>query len=180
MKIARKEWFYIPNLITLFRLVTFPIPLWLIATGHNYIALGLICLGIGSDLLDGYLARRLNQVSELGKILDPLRDKLPIASLAIVLYIYRDFPLWAAMLIIARDLAILIGSLVAMKRKLAVPTSNLIGKMTAMAWSLLLLSYLTPWTIVQQILLVIATALVPISFVMYFRNSLRSRKSTAK
>ena len=176
MKIAREEWFYIPNLITLLRLATFPIALWLIATERNYLALGLICLGILSDVLDGYLARRLNQVSELGKILDPLSDKLAIASLAIVLCIYRDFPLWAVILIIVRDLAILIGSLIALKRKLTIPTSNLLGKFTALAWSLLLLSYLTPWTTIQTILLVIATALVPISFVIYLRTSLHLRR----
>ncbi|MFH2056204.1 MAG: CDP-alcohol phosphatidyltransferase family protein [bacterium] len=175
MKVSRKEWFYIPNLLTMFRLVTFPIPLWCIATGHNYIALGLICLGILTDVLDGYLARRLNQISELGKILDPLSDKLAVASLAIFLCIYRGFPLWAVILIIARDLAILIGGLIAMRRNLTIPTSNMLGKLTALAWSLLLLVYLTPFTLLQQILLVIAAIMVPISFAIYLRTILRSR-----
>lgn len=177
MKVSRQEWFYIPNLLTMFRLVTFPIPLYFIATGHNYIALVLICLGILTDVADGILARKLNQISELGKILDPLSDKLAVASLAIFLCIYRGFPLWAVILIIARDLAILIGGFIAMKRNLAIPTSNMLGKLTALAWSLLLLFYLTPFTVIQQILLIIAAVMVPISFGLYLGAILRTQKS---
>jgi len=137
----------------------------------------LICLGIATDVLDGILARKLNQISELGKILDPLADKLAVASLAIFLCIYRDFPVWAVILIITRDLAILIGGLIAMKRNFAIPTSNLLGKLTALAWSLLLLVYLTPLIIVQQIFLVIATIMVPISFTVYLRAILRFKRA---
>jgi CDP-diacylglycerol--glycerol-3-phosphate 3-phosphatidyltransferase len=172
MKIERRQWLYIPNLLSLARLLFLPVPIILIIHGHDLIALAAVALGIVSDVLDGYLARRLDQVSELGKILDPLGDKLAVATLAIALHIYRDFPFWALALIVGRDLVIMIAGVVALSRSYATPTSNRFGKLTAFAWSLLLASYLTPFDIVSQVLLVIAPAMVPISALLYIRTAL--------
>ena len=167
MKIKKEEWFYLPNILTEFRLVTFPIPVLLIAYGHDLAALILVVVGVITDIADGYLARRLNQVSELGKILDPVADKLAIGSLVIALYLFKDFPLWATAVIIGRDLFILIASLLSLRKAEPTPTSNFFGKLTALAWTLLIISYLTPLVVVQKILLIVAPAMVPISALLY-------------
>jgi CDP-diacylglycerol--glycerol-3-phosphate 3-phosphatidyltransferase len=174
MKINRREWLYIPNLLTLARLVLFPIPVIFIIRGNDLAALIALAIGIATDVLDGYLARRLNQISDLGKLLDPLSDKLAVAALAIVLHIYRGFPFWAMALIIGRDLIILVVGAFHLKSKLPFPTSNQFGKLTAFAWSLLLLSYLTPFEIARSILLVVAPILVPISAYLYLRAILKA------
>lgn len=71
----------VPNLVSFVRLLAIPY-FWWVLLGEERVALaaGLIFLIGGTDWVDGYLARRLNQVSEVGKVLDPLADRLMIAS----------------------------------------------------------------------------------------------------
>jgi cardiolipin synthase len=170
MKFNPRELLLIPNLLTLFRLFFLPLPIYFIAQGNDNVALALLGVAILTDVLDGTLARKLNQISELGKLLDPLADKLGIAGLVVVLVIYKGLPWWAAAVIIARDLLLLIGGLVKISRFDSIPTSNFFGKLTALAWVILVISYLTPFTLVRQIVLVIAVAMVPISFGLYLRR----------
>lgn len=170
IKINSREVLYVPNLLTLFRLFFLPLPVICIAYGKDNAALALLGVAIATDVLDGYFARKLNQVSELGKILDPLADKIGVAALVVALAVYRDFPWWAAAIIIARDLLLLVGSLATLSKTTEIPTSNLFGKLTALAWVLLVISYLTPFLIIQKILLVLAVAMVPISFLLYLRK----------
>lgn len=165
-----RELLYVPNLLTLFRLLFLPLPVICIAYGKDNFALALLGVAIATDVLDGYFARKLNQISELGKILDPLADKIGVAALVIALTAYRDFPWWAAAIIVGRDLLLLIGSLVALSQTTEIPTSNLFGKLTALTWVVLVISYLTPFVIVQKVLLWLAVAMVPVSFLLYLKK----------
>lgn len=95
----------IPNIISIFRLAGVPVFLWLVlgpeADGW---ALAVLLLSGISDYLDGYLARRLNQMSRLGEILDPVADRLYILAVVFGLA-WRDIiPWWLAVLLPARDL----------------------------------------------------------------------------
>ena len=95
----------IPNIISIFRLAGVPVFLWLVlgpeADGW---ALAVLLLSGISDYLDGYLARRLNQMSKLGEILDPVADRLYILAVVFGLA-WRDIiPWWLAVLLPARDL----------------------------------------------------------------------------
>jgi cardiolipin synthase len=94
----------IPNLISIIRLAGVPLFLWLIlgpeADGW---ALGVLVLSGVSDYLDGYLARRLDQTSRLGEILDPVADRLYILSTVIGLAVRGTIPWWLALLLPARD-----------------------------------------------------------------------------
>ena len=95
----------IPNVISIIRLAGVPLFLWLILVpeADGWALLVLALSGI-SDYLDGYLARRLNQTSVLGEILDPVADRLYILSTVIGLA-WRDIiPWWLAILLPARDL----------------------------------------------------------------------------
>jgi cardiolipin synthase len=95
----------IPNVISIIRLAGVPLFLWLILVpeADGWALLVLALSGI-SDYLDGYLARRLNQTSKLGEILDPVADRLYILSTVIGLA-WRDIiPWWLAILLPARDL----------------------------------------------------------------------------
>ncbi len=95
----------IPNIISMVRLAGVPLFLWLVI-GPEADVLALVVLMISgfTDWLDGYLARRLNQMSKLGEILDPVADRLYILA-AVIGLLYRDIiPLWVAVLLPARDL----------------------------------------------------------------------------
>ena len=67
---------------------------------------------VSTDWIDGYVARRTGQVSELGRILDPVADRLAIAAGLLTFAISGIFPFWAALLILLRDVAVLLGGAV--------------------------------------------------------------------
>ncbi len=95
----------IPNIISIIRLAGVPLFLWLILVpeADGWALVVLMLSGI-SDYADGYLARRLNQISKLGAILDPVADRLYILSTVIGLAVRDVIPWWLAILLPARDL----------------------------------------------------------------------------
>ena len=95
----------IPNIISMVRLAGVPLFLWLVIGPEADVwALVVLMISGFTDWLDGYLARRLNQMSKLGEILDPVADRLYILA-AVIGLLYRDIiPLWVAILLPARDL----------------------------------------------------------------------------
>jgi cardiolipin synthase len=100
----------VPNLISLVRILLIPVFVALIL-GEGTEAAGLVLLGavVSTDWIDGYIARRTGQVSNVGKVLDPVADRLAIAA-ALVAMVARDaFPLWAALLVIVRDVLVLLA-----------------------------------------------------------------------
>ncbi|HHP7231278.1 MAG TPA: CDP-diacylglycerol--glycerol-3-phosphate 3-phosphatidyltransferase [Xenococcaceae cyanobacterium] len=99
----------LPTWITLSRLLGLPFLLYLLAfpTETNlWLAVGVFLLAAGTDWLDGYLARKLNLVTELGKFLDPLVDKLLVLGTLIALVQLQQIPAWGVCIILARELAI--------------------------------------------------------------------------
>jgi cardiolipin synthase len=106
-----------PNLLSLTRILLIPVFVWLILN-HGTEAAGLILLTavVATDWIDGYVARHTGQVSNLGKILDPVADRMALTA-ALVALVARDaFPLWAALLVIARDALILLAGVVLLVR----------------------------------------------------------------
>lgn len=99
--------------------------------GDNYLmTCFLIILIWVSDLLDGYFARSRNEISELGKIIDPLADKLTVISLVIILLLKGIIPTWYVIITISRDALILLGGLYLNYKKNTVLQSNWLGKIT--------------------------------------------------
>ena len=177
MRIQAREFLLIPNLLSLLRLLLIPVVVFLVTRGQNTAALLLILLGIATDILDGHLARKLNQITELDKNIDPLGDKLGTAALVITLALYRDFPVWAAIFVIGRDVALLFGAAFYIAAGQPIPMSNLLGKLTALAWGAAVISYLTPWHLLQVTFLYLAIAMVPLSFIFYLRRTLRRSRA---
>jgi len=137
MKIEFKNINTIPNYISALRFILIiPIFLFLdkIPDGYEYRVYSaiLMLLAGGTDLLDGYLARKLNQISELGKIIDPLADKIAIALIIIKLYIIGIVPDYYFFAIILRDVIILLGGIYVSKKIGKVLPSNLLGKITVL------------------------------------------------
>ena len=98
----------VPNAISALRIALIPVFFALIVHEDTTTA-GLILFGcvVATDWVDGTIARRTGQVSELGKVLDPVADRLSIAAGIVALAIRGVFPVWAAVMIIARDLVVL-------------------------------------------------------------------------
>ncbi|MGL5811011.1 MAG: CDP-alcohol phosphatidyltransferase family protein [Nocardioides sp.] len=95
----------IPNIVSMVRLAGVPVFLWLVLVREaDAWALGVLMLAGITDFLDGYLARRLNQYSVIGEILDPVADRLYILAVVVGLGLREIIPWWFALALPARDL----------------------------------------------------------------------------
>lgn len=120
----------IPNALSFARVLLIPAFVWLIVDRDTTFA-GLVLFGvvISTDWVDGYVARRIGQVSELGKVLDPTADRLAMAAGLVALVVRDAFPLWAALLILVRDGLILLAGLVLLLARRVRINVRFIGKL---------------------------------------------------
>ncbi len=159
----------LPNLLSLFRL-TLSIPVCLaIREGDTPAALAVLALCLVTDGLDGYAARRLGAITDLGRILDPVADKVIAASVALSLHIWHDLPGWFLIAIVARDAAILFGGEWMRRHTGLVPSANLMGKITINVLMITLLIWMIPVPTMTGYSLKIATGFLVLSFAMYLR-----------
>lgn len=93
-----------------------------------------------TDILDGFLARKLNQITEFGKIIDPLADKVFVIMIVFQLFWMKEIPEYYFLIIILRDLIIFIGGIFVSKIIGKVLPSNLLGKITVVSIAVFLLS----------------------------------------
>ncbi len=91
-----------------------------------------------SDLADGYLARKFNQITEFGKIIDPLADKVCVGAIVLSLVQQGDLPIWYVAIVIGRDLIILLAGLYLSTRIKFVLPSNKLGKYTVTSIALVI------------------------------------------
>lgn len=118
----------LPNVISFVRLATVPVFVWLFVSGRENLAVALYALGAWSDFLDGYIARRTDSVSELGKLLDPLADRIFIAALVVALVVRQVMPWWVAIAIVGRDLLVVSLFPYLERRKIQRIAVNRLGK----------------------------------------------------
>lgn len=109
----------IPNVLTAVRVLLAPLTAYLIVRGNDLDALGVFAVAGASDAVDGFLARRFGLVSRFGEYLDPAADKLLMLICFVTLTMVHQAPLWLSAIVIGRDVAIVLGVLVA--RVLALP-----------------------------------------------------------
>ncbi len=116
-KVGRKiNIWTIPNALSFLRLLGVPLFFWLIiGPQRDGLALIVLVLSAATDWLDGFLARKLNQFSRLGELLDPLADRLYVFAAIVALYMREVLPVWVLVALIARDLS-LSGLLIYLKR----------------------------------------------------------------
>ncbi len=123
----------LPNGITVLRAFLVPVFIMAVFYGNFKVALWVFLVAALSDAVDGFIARKLNQVTTLGIILDPIADKALIDSAFILLsFKVKVVPVWLTVLVLSRDVLILFGGwLLATFGKLSKVKPTLIGKLTA-------------------------------------------------
>lgn len=120
----------VSNLLSFVRLLlAFPMAV-LLMDNNIWAAIMLGAIAVITDLLDGYLARKLNQISEVGKIIDPVADKVLVGTVAICLVLNGILPLWFVIAIVLRDVLIVVGGIYAQGKVGKVIPSNYVGKVT--------------------------------------------------
>ena len=159
---------YPANILSLVRLgLIWPAIRFAMQPGGNRKALAIIALGMATDAIDGPLARSRGEVSSLGKLLDPIADKIALDGIALALSARHGFPWWVTYVLLARDAAILTGGILIFRRSSYITPSIVAGKLTTAALTATLLLYLLdahPWA---RRLLNITLVPLAISWVQY-------------
>ena len=141
--------FTIPNILSMARLVGVPLFLWLILAKHDGWALAVLMLSGISDYLDGKLARKWNQISSLGRLLDPAADRLYILSTLFGMTWREILPVWLTAALLARELMLLVMVWILRRHGYPPPQVNFLGKAATFnlmyAFPLLLLSDGSGW-----------------------------------
>ena len=136
----------IPNILTFFRLALIPV-YWMIMMGlkEDFWALGVFVLATATDMLDGFLARKWHQITDVGKLMDPLADKLMVLSVLATLLL-RGIISWIPVaLLAAKELLMLTGGILLYNRKIVVH-ALFVGKFAQVAVCLaLFLSFFTKY-----------------------------------
>lgn len=118
----------IPNVLSILRLATVPFFVWLFVSGRENVAVAIYAVAAWTDFFDGYIARRTGTVSELGRLLDPLADRVFIIALVVALVGRDVLDLWLAVAIVLRDVIVVAGFPYLEKRGVARIRVNLVGK----------------------------------------------------
>lgn len=119
----------VPNLFTFLRLAGVPLFIYLaLGPRADGWAVAVLALGGTSDWVDGFLARRLGQVSRLGELLDPLADRLYIVATVVVLTVRDVLPLWFTLALLGREVVLGIGLLVLRRYGYGPPPVHYVGK----------------------------------------------------
>lgn len=139
MKIKFKEFFYLSNLLSISRVILLIPFIYLVRldsmTAH-YLFVLVSAIIIITDALDGYFARKLNQITNLGVVLDPIADKIAMGIGMIALIIYREFPISLVVFLIYRDLMIVLIGWMVMKKSKKTEMANFWGKLNTLMVSL--------------------------------------------
>ena len=174
----------IPNVLTMIRLLLVPVFVvvyFRTSAEPKYAALAIFAAASLTDMLDGYLARKLNQITDFGKLFDPLADKLMVLSAMVCQGIAGVLP-WTAVIVVAcKELVMVLGGLFMLSRDVVV-YSNIAGKAAQVCFILsLILSFfhvpLAEWgTRLDLILLWVTVGLAILAMVVYAAEYLRSLK----
>lgn len=167
----------LPNLITLFRILLVPLVVWALLVGEYSLAFVAFLVAGVSDGVDGYIARRFDQRSELGAYLDPVADKALLVATFVVLGILEELPIWLVVLVVSRDalimgaimIALLMGTPIAI-RPLFVSKTNTAVQIALVVWTLAELAWGTRVPAIHATLIGVATVLTVLSGLAYLRE----------
>ena len=128
---------YIPNIISAVRILLVPVFIYLFFNYYEsriYVPLCVFLFAGITDVLDGYLARRNNWITQLGKLLDPLADKLMQCSVLVCFAIKNADLWWLAGLFVAKELFMICGAIIVLKKIKVTVKSHWYGKLTTAAF----------------------------------------------
>ncbi len=119
---------HVPNILSIIRLALVPIFIALYVKGHVAVAVMVFLTAGATDVLDGFIARKYNCTSTLGKVLDPLADKLMQLSAFVCLYASQLVPLWMPLVYFLKEFLTIVGAFFVFKKENFVVKSNVFGK----------------------------------------------------
>lgn len=173
----------IPNIISLIRLVLVPVFVYVFFSGrplaHQTAGL-LFVLASATDALDGYIARKYNLITQLGRILDPLADKLMTFAALICITIAGYISSFIVWMFFIKEILMGIGALILYKKKADVPPSNILGKIATTSFFifltlLMLFESFRPYSTAMILFALTITFLALLSYAVRFIKTLRKK-----
>lgn len=173
--VKAQDWLTIPNILSFFRIVLI-VPFVCFFLQKNYIAAAVMLILSGlSDACDGFIARKFNQVTELGKMLDPIADKLTLIAIMVCITIFSPIVLPVMIVLILKDVIMLIGGSRLVKTGIAPPAAKWYGKLGTFMFyiSVCLIVFLKAAfnyenDILSVVLLSLTTAVMIFALIKYF------------
>lgn len=101
---------YVPNTLTIIRFLLIPFILYSVITGNYLLALVLFTISGITDIADGFIARKFNLISNFGKLMDPLADKLTQISMLTILVITNMIPIWILVIVALKEITMVCGA----------------------------------------------------------------------
>lgn len=181
----KKKIFTIPNLLSLFRLLLIPLIIWLFCIkGNTLLAIAVMLLSGLTDIVDGYIARHFNMVSDVGKILDPIADKLTQAAVLICIAL-RFVPVrFLFALMAVKEMAMGIVGLVVIRRTSIVTGAHWHGKLCTVALYVVMLVHMFFFTTMTQtvsaVLCILCALVMLSSLLLYLREDMRMLRHEAQ
>lgn len=134
IKSVIKKNFTVPNLLSFIRILVIP-PLIIFMLDRNFIMAGVMLIISGvSDMFDGMIARKFNQVTQLGKILDPIADKLTLIAVVLCINVIYPSVLPFVIILFAKEFLMLCGGCVLIKMKIKPPAAKWYGKVATVVF----------------------------------------------
>ena len=119
----------IPNILTIIRFILIPFIFISVINKHYLIGIIIFTISAITDILDGYIARKYNYITDIGKLIDPLADKLTQLSLLLALTLLKIIPLWILIIVFIKELTIIISASFLYSKKDVVVYSKWYGKL---------------------------------------------------
>ena len=163
----------VPNILTLARLIALPFLIWFLSKIDRFGFLPPIFIGsfmLLADVLDGVLAKALKQISLVGAILDPIVDKLSLITIAVYLALTGWIPLWAAAIILIRDLGILVFGLRIFLNYGTLVTPVFLARVTPLFWTATFAIAIMEYHTIKWILIIFSSALTLASAYIYYKR----------
>lgn len=171
----KKKIITIPNILSFFRIVLIPLILWLYIVKQDYLMTGVVVLISGlTDIVDGFIARRFNMISDVGKVLDPVADKA--TQLVVMIVISISFPLMLLPIItlIVKEIFMAITGYMVIRKCDVVMGAEWHGKAATVLLTANMILHLIWYDIppvVSMIVIGLSTALIILSFVLYAKRN---------
>jgi len=158
----------VPNFLSFSRIfLGILVAVMIIRDYNNWIVFSITMIAVLTDFFDGFLARKYNDVTPLGKIFDPVADKIALLFICIALVYKKDFPVWLIIIIVVRDVILSSAGLFTIGKRKIVSSSNIPGKIMINVLAVLILSYILDIRIIQMYLIYLSVILIVVSFVFY-------------
>lgn len=173
-RVASRRVLTVPNLISFARLAILPVVYLDLTSGRLLRAFVLLAVFTSSDWFDGYFARRLDQVTELGKLLDPISDRVLFVVVGVAFVVSGLLPLWVVLALVARDVLVAGAGLVLLARGAKPPDVTRLGKTATFGLMWALPMFLLAGIVgdgvddPQPVLHVVAWVLLAINGVLYW------------